>query len=94
MTIAEALASGLPCFISDTITDEFCDYEAVEYCPLQDVDYWVEALKALPLGKRYDMINRLNDKKLNIETAAEMLSQIYEEAVKGISVTAKQMESK
>ena len=94
MTIVEALASGLPCFISDTITDEFCDYEAVEYCPLQDADYWVEALKALPLGKRYDMINRLNDKKLNIETAAEMLSQIYEEAVKGISVTAKQMESK
>ena len=94
MTVVEALSSGLPCLISDTITDEFRDFEAVKYCPLQDVDKWVETIRGCSVGMRYDMIKILNKKKLNIETAVNMLSQIYDEAAQGMNITAKYMELK
>lgn len=79
VTAVEAQASGLPCILSDTITQEAKISDNVKYLSLYDsAGKWAE--KVLSLGKcskRDDIYNELKEKGYDIENMADRLIEIY-----------------
>lgn len=78
VTIIEAQAAGLPCLLSDTITDEVAITEAVEFMSLHENEYrWVESITSMLKGYKrknnYDIIRQtgydVNDLCLKLENA-------------------------
>lgn len=73
VTLIEAQASGLPCLISDTITDEVCITPLVEKLPInKDQMMWVNRIKSL---KGYEHKNFLEDiKKMGYDIDSSVLN--------------------
>ena len=83
----EALSSGLPALLSDTITRELEPFTGVSYLPLGDADAWVRKLEALALQKDREEIRAVRQQEprqrgLDIRSTAGLLAQIYEEDVR------------
>ena len=77
VSVVEALASGLPCYISETITHDVDICDDVKRLPTDDPDVWVDAVN--PEG-------RVNDAKeikaagFDIHDSAKSLVKLYEKA--------------
>lgn len=80
--VIEWQMSGLPCYLSDTITRECCVMENVKYLPLaEDVSVWVEAIENCKIEDRN--VNRelikehMREAGFDIKQDAEKLREMY-----------------
>lgn len=77
----EGIANGLPILLSDTITNEFDDYQMVNYLPLEKERWENKILRQYNQYKyspqRIDHSKQLNDDNLNIATAYKQLENLY-----------------
>ena len=78
----EALSSGLPVLMSDTITKELSCYSGVTYLPLSDPEVW--AKKAASLAGDEGRAARQGEPRaqgMDIRDSAEVLSRMYRQDV-------------
>lgn len=79
VTVIEAQAAGLPCLISDKITDEVAVSNAVTYLPIdQGVDCWVEGA-CTAAGKRFSVIEGIKAAGFDVHESAEELTKFYKD---------------
>lgn len=77
VTVVEAQASGLPCFISDTITRDVNTSRLVKYLPInKGVDIWVDEMLGADL-ERCDVIKEICDAGFDVSASAEKLTEFY-----------------
>jgi len=83
VTVVEAQASGLPCFISDTITKDVNTSSLVEYIPIDNgTQIWVDKLASADLTRK-DVIEDIKKSGFDIEDSAKKLSEFYMEQHNG-----------
>lgn len=75
----EAQVNGLPCFVSDCVTDEVCITDLVTKCGLtNDALCWARAIDGFVQHKeRAEYADEIRKTPYSIEGAAEMLEEIY-----------------
>lgn len=74
----EAMASGLPVLMSNTITDELKFGSAVRYLPLSDMELWVKAVMEFSADNfREKRTDEIKENGLDIKKTAEILEKIY-----------------
>lgn len=78
LTIVEAQAMGVPCYISDTITSE-ANVGGVKYLPLNKSVWVKELLEFIPLKKEEKEILScsVDESFFNIKREAERVKNIY-----------------
>lgn len=81
VAVIEAQASGLPCFLSDTIDKKSAITDNVEFISLKDSpNVWVEKiLKRLMTHKRINMNNEIVNAGYDINQTAKWLKEFYTE---------------
>lgn len=78
VTVVEAQASGLPCFLSDTITRDVDTSPLVTYLPIQNgVTPWLDAILASD-HPRVDVIGQIKSAGFDVTESAKNLTEFYE----------------
>ncbi len=78
MTVVEAQVSGLPCYLSDTVTRNVKLTSLVQYLPIDaGTDPWLCCARDCP-GQRKDVIQPVIDAGFDSCTVAEKLMHFYE----------------
>ena len=77
VSVVEALASGLPCFISDTITHDVDICDDVVRLPIGDASAWVEAVQP---KSRVDDMKEIKAAGFDIHDSAKTLMGLYGKA--------------
>lgn len=82
VTVVEAQAAGLPCLISDNITDEVCVTPLVRKLPLSaGADVWAKEAMSCK-SERADTAGEIEKAGFSADTTAEWLSGFYEDIAK------------
>lgn len=82
VTVVEAQAAGLPCFVSETITKDVNVTELVTNLPInQGAQVWKKTIINHNLEKR-DVISDIMKKGFDIQNSAEWISEFYENLYK------------
>ena len=77
VTVVEAQAAGLPCFISDTITTDIDISKAVYYLPIdKGTDIWVDKINVC-LKNRMDVIEDIKQAGFDINGSVIRLEELY-----------------
>ena len=77
VTVVEAQAAGLPCFVSETVTRDVAVSHLVRYLPIDNgVDIWARELATVELS-RDDVIEKIKNAGFDINAAAEKLTEFY-----------------
>ena len=77
VTVVEAQAAGLPCLISDRITDEVNITPLVKKLPIdQGVKCWVDAIERISFQKQ-DVIKQICEAGFDIKESSEWLQNFY-----------------
>ena len=83
VTVVEAQAAGLPCFISDTITRDVNTSCLVKYLPIdKGTAVWVNELTSTDLSRK-DVIEEIKKAGFDIEESTKNLSDFYMEQYNG-----------
>ncbi|NMH75287.1 glycosyltransferase family 1 protein [Bacillus sp. RO2] len=81
VTLIEAQSAGVPCLISEVITEEVdMGLGLVEYLPIKKHDQWVEAISAkmsISTDRVIDSSKTLDDKGYNIKNTASWTEGFY-----------------
>lgn len=77
VTMIEAQAAGLPCVMSDTITDECIVTDLVTPLPIDDPKAWAEEILKKRSTVRTDRLAEIQAAGYDITTAAEKLTRFY-----------------
>ncbi len=79
VTVVEAQAAGLPCFISDRVTDEVCVTDLVEMLSIdEEPTVWSEKILAKASGfVRENMKEQIAKSGYDIESTAKWLTEFY-----------------
>jgi glycosyltransferase involved in cell wall biosynthesis len=77
VTMIEAQAAGLPCVMSDRITDECVLTDLVTTLPIDDPKAWAEEILKKRGTPRTDRLAEIQAAGYDISTAAEKLAQFY-----------------
>lgn len=76
VTVVEAQAAGLPCLVSDRITDDVCVSKLVRKLPIDTgVDAWLEALDGI--GGRGDAMEEIISAGYDVKKNAAWLEEFY-----------------
>lgn len=77
--VLEAQAAGLPCIISDTITEEVNITDLVEYIPLEySAEVWAEKILSIDYKfKRRNTYEEIMEKGYDIESVAKWYGDFY-----------------
>lgn len=79
VTVVEAQASGLPCFVSDKITKEVGISELVKFLPIdKGTQVWIDAIKETDLTRK-NVIDKIIQAGFDIKKSVEWLTKFYEE---------------
>ena len=79
VTVVEAQAAGLPCLISDRITDEVNITSLVKKIPIdQGIKCWIDAIENANL-KKQNVIRQICEAGFDIKQSTEWLQNFYEE---------------
>ncbi len=79
----EAQANGLPCIVSDTISDEILLTDAISMMSLkQSAREWAEKILSVPKERSKNSIEQLKCKGYDVEIEADKLVKWYEELTK------------
>lgn len=77
VTVVEAQAAGLPCFISDTITKDVAISKLVTYLPINTgVSPWVDSLSSF-VPARLDVSKEIKQSGFDITNTATWISNFY-----------------
>ena len=82
VTVIEAQAAGLPCFISDSITSEVCITDLIEMISINETsDYWSSIIlnKVDSIISREETKHKIIDAGYDIASTAEWLEAFYME---------------
>lgn len=78
VTVVEAQAAGLPCFVSDTITRDVGISDLVTYLPIgKGAQLWSSTIIDHNL-ERKDVSKQISEAGFSIETSVKWLSEFYE----------------
>ena len=77
VTMIEAQAAGLPCIMSDAVTDECIVTDLVTTLPINDPKAWAEAILAAKGTPRTNRLAEIQAAGYDITTAAEKLTRFY-----------------
>lgn len=81
VSVVEAQAAGLPCFVSDTVTREVCISSLVQYFRIdQGTDVWVDAMRELRLNRK-DVLDDVARAGFDIKESACWLADFYMDLV-------------
>ena len=87
MVGVEAQCSGLPCFVSDTVTREVQLSELVDYLPIhQGVDPWV-AVGLSCIQTHKDISAEIRKGGFCVKSSAQWLCDFYESIVEKVLVS-------
>lgn len=79
LTIVEAQASGLPCFISDTITDEVCITPYIRFISLsKTAREWTDNIISAEKIDRTSIKHYIEESDFDIRVAVKKLTTFYE----------------
>ena len=79
VTVVEAQAAGLPCLISDRITDEVNITSLVKKLPIdQGVKCWIDVIERTSF-KKQDVIRQICEAGFDIKESSEWLQNFYKE---------------
>ena len=81
VTVVEAQAAGLPCLISDTITDDVDISELVKRLPINNPIAWVDAILSVDTG-RVDVLDKIKSAGFDVRDVAEVLKNFYVDLAK------------
>lgn len=73
----EAQTSGLPCFISDTVTNEVILTKNCHMLPLGDTNYWADTIINTPPTTTRDMTKEIIDAGYDIHSTSKWLQDFY-----------------
>lgn len=77
VTVVEAQATGLPCFVSANVTKEVCLSKLVKYLPIDNgLDCWVNSINQIAIDKK-DVIDQIKKAGFDIQTTVNALSHFY-----------------
>lgn len=77
VTMIEAQATGLPCIMSDTITDECIVTDLVTRLPITDPNAWAEEILKKRDAVRTNRLTEIQAAGYDITSAAEKLQRFY-----------------
>lgn len=77
VTMIEAQAAGLPCVMSDRVTDECIVTDLVKSLPIDDPKLWAEAILSMKDTPRTDRLSDIQKSGYDITAAAEKLERFY-----------------
>lgn len=78
VTLVEAQAAGLPCVISDTITDEIMITDTISKVSLDaDADQWISTISKYKQSPRKDTMAEIKKHGFDIEKNARWLEEFY-----------------
>ena len=81
VSIVEAMASGIPVVLSDTITREFEFGTSVYYASLGDMEKWIQIIKRIEgqctFEERYERQKEVLEHNLDIHQTVKSLEKIY-----------------
>ena len=83
LAVVEAQASGLKCFLSDTITREVDISGRCSFLSLSDLDIWAEKL-TWATGERVDVSEKIKKSGYDINTATSIIQELYIKLSSGI----------
>ncbi len=84
VSVVEAQAAGLPCFISDRITRDVYITDLIHYLPVEDgVMKWVKEIKKGLKEDKKDRRTEIIKAGFDISESAEWLVQFYRQITKG-----------
>ena len=82
VTVIEAQAAGLPCFVSDTVTKDVGASDLVHYLPIQNgTEPWVKAITEADL-ERKDVAEEIKQAGFDIACTSKWLMNLYRELMK------------
>lgn len=77
VTVIEAQASGLPCFVSDNITKEVGISALVKFLPIdKGTQVWIDAIKETDLTRK-NVIDKIIQAGFDIKKSVEWLERFY-----------------
>lgn len=83
VTLVEAQAASLPCYVSDSITKEISITKFIEYIPLSySVDMWAEKILATSSEPRSDNSEVISRSGYDIEIESKKMQEWYMSAIK------------
>lgn len=78
VTVVEAQAAGLPCFVSDKITKEVGISELVQFLPIDEgVEVWINAIQKADLSRK-NVQDKIVQSGFDIKQSMEWLTDFYE----------------
>ncbi len=78
VTVVEAQAAGLPCFISDKVTEEVGISDLVKYLPIdQGIQFWIDALENTNLLEKKDVSEQISSAGFDIRFTERWLTDFY-----------------
>lgn len=78
VTLVEAQASGLHCFVSDTVTRDVEVSELIDYLPIdKGADVWVKKVQNTDLTRK-DVVCDIVNAGFDIEASSKWLTEFYE----------------
>lgn len=81
LTVIEAQAAGLPCLVSDRITDDVCISELVTKLPIDSVEPWAKAVADMDFSRK-DVRDKIIEAGYDARTLAAWLEKFYLGALK------------
>ncbi len=79
VSVIEAQAAGLPCYISDAITKEVCITPYIQQLPLSiSTTTWAEQIVNATSVNREDGYKLIKDKNYDVKDTADRLEEFYE----------------
>ena len=76
VTVVEAQASGVPCFISNTITKDIHITELIHALPITNTSVWVESILNCDV-KRKDCSMQIKERGFDVNELAKSLTEFY-----------------
>ena len=80
LTVVEAQAAGLPCIVSDRVTEDVCVSELVTRLPISDPTVWAKNANSIT-PYRIDVRNMISDAGYDVKQNAVLLEKYYLELV-------------
>lgn len=76
ISVVEAQATGLPCFVSDTVSGEVCLSDLITYLPIDSEDVWVDAILNSEKTKK-DVSEDIKKSGYDIENSVNEITKLY-----------------
>lgn len=82
VSVIEAQATGLPCFVSDAVPKETQVSELVEYLSIDSPDTWIKAIFGKEIGRK-DVSKDIKRAGYDIGDSVKRLTELYMSAAEG-----------